>query len=97
MLASSAGKFPDVQDDGGVSAFFVSHRGHKYASSVLMGPITEAFVVSRRGLTQLLVQPADETGRPAAGLGVYLYPGSVRYLWLDRARRQAQKKRPPAR
>ena len=33
----------------------------------------------------------------AAGLGVHLYPGSVRYLWLDRARRQAQKERPPAR
>jgi hypothetical protein len=45
---------PKLQDGGGVSAFFVSHRGHMYASSVLMAPIIEAFVVSRRGLTQLL-------------------------------------------
>lgn len=59
---------PKLQDDGGVSAFFVSHRGHKYASSVLMAPITEAFVVSRRRLTQLLrcSRPARLGGlRPA--------------------------------
>ena len=31
---------PRLQYGGGVSAFFVGHRGHKYASSVLMAPIT---------------------------------------------------------
>ena len=30
----------------------------------------------------------------AAGLGVHLSPGSVRYLWLDRAHRQARKAMP---
>ncbi|HJY74448.1 MAG TPA: hypothetical protein VJ347_21950, partial [Streptosporangiaceae bacterium] len=37
---------PKLQYGGGVSAFFVGHRGHKYASSVLMAPITEAFVAN---------------------------------------------------
>ena len=50
---------PKLQYAGGVSAFFVGHRGHKYASSVLMAPITEAFVanihhfVDARGLDLL--------------------------------------------
>lgn len=30
-----------------------------------------------------------------AGLGVHLWPESVRYLWPDRARRQAGKGKPP--
>ncbi len=33
----------------------------------------------------------------ATGLGVHLWPDSVRYLWLDRAQRQARKERPQAR
>src|SRR5260370_32198125 len=37
---------PRLQYGGGASAFFVAHRGHKYASSVLMAPITEAFVAN---------------------------------------------------
>jgi hypothetical protein len=37
---------PRLQYGGGVSAFFVGHRGHKYASSVLMQPITDAFVAN---------------------------------------------------
>ena len=50
---------PKLQYGGGVSAFFVGHRGHKYASSVLMAPITEAFVanihhfINARGLDLL--------------------------------------------
>ncbi len=37
---------PRLQYGGGASAFFVGHRGHKYASSVLMAPVTEAFVAN---------------------------------------------------
>jgi hypothetical protein len=37
---------PKLRYGGGVSAFFVGHRGHKYASSVLMVPITETFVAN---------------------------------------------------
>ena len=37
---------PKLQYGSGVSAFFVGHRGYKYASSVLMAPITETFVAN---------------------------------------------------
>ena len=37
---------PRLQYGGGVQGFFVGHRGHKYASSVLMRPVTEAFVAN---------------------------------------------------
>ena len=37
---------PRLQYGGGVAAFFVGHRGYKYASSVLMQPITDAFVAN---------------------------------------------------
>jgi hypothetical protein len=47
---------PGLQYDGGVAAFFRSHRGQPFASSVLMAPISKAFVaaieafVAERGL-----------------------------------------------
>jgi hypothetical protein len=37
---------PKLQYGGEVSAFLVGHRGCKYASSVLMAPITETFVAN---------------------------------------------------
>ena len=37
---------PRLQYGGGVQGFFVGHRGHKYASSVLMQPVTDAFVAN---------------------------------------------------
>jgi hypothetical protein len=33
----------------GVQGFFVGHRGHHYASTALMGPMTKAFVANIRG------------------------------------------------
>ena len=59
---------PKLQYGGGVSAFFVGHRGHKYASSVLMAPITEAFVanihhfINARGLDLVARGRADRDG-----------------------------------
>jgi hypothetical protein len=35
---------PRLQYGGGISGFFVNHRGFKYPSSVLMQPITDGFV-----------------------------------------------------
>lgn len=35
---------PQLQYEGGVRAFFRFHRGHQFASSALMQPITDAFV-----------------------------------------------------
>jgi hypothetical protein len=35
---------PRLQHTAGAAAFFRHHRGHQFASSALMGPMTEAFV-----------------------------------------------------
>src|SRR6516164_983591 len=35
---------PRLAYGGGVAAFFTSHRGHAYASTALMDPMTKAFV-----------------------------------------------------
>jgi hypothetical protein len=40
---------PRLQYGGGVSGFFVQHRGHQFASSALMAPITDAFVTAIHG------------------------------------------------
>src|SRR5258708_38386346 len=35
---------PRLQHGAGAAAFFVGHRGHRFASSALMAPMTAAFV-----------------------------------------------------
>src|SRR6266705_31727 len=37
---------PRLQREAGVASFFRFHRGHRFASSVLMDPISHAFVGS---------------------------------------------------
>ena len=37
---------PPLQYDGGVATFFRKHRGQPFASSVLMAPISQAFIVA---------------------------------------------------
>ena len=37
---------PMLQSEGGVAKFFRQHRGHKFASSALMDPMTKSFVAS---------------------------------------------------
>ena len=37
---------PMLQCESGIARFFRSHRGHKFASSALMDPMTKAFVAS---------------------------------------------------
>ena len=47
---------PRLQHGAGIAAFFVGHRGHRFASSALMAPMTAAFVadighfIAARGL-----------------------------------------------
>src|SRR5215831_15962867 len=47
---------PRLQHGAGIAAFFVGHRGHRFASSALMAPMTRAFIadighfVAARGL-----------------------------------------------
>jgi hypothetical protein len=40
---------PRLAYGGGVSGFFVGHRGHRYASTALMDPMTKAFVADIHG------------------------------------------------
>jgi hypothetical protein len=35
---------PQLQREGGVASFFRFHRGHPFASSILMEPISKAFI-----------------------------------------------------
>lgn len=43
---------PRLQCEGQVAAFFRSHRGHTFASSALMDPMTKAFIASVADFTQ---------------------------------------------
>src|SRR5579871_589096 len=43
---------PRLQCEGQVAAFFRSHRGHTFASSALMDPLTKAFIASVESFTQ---------------------------------------------
>ena len=40
---------PRLAYGGGVSGFFVGHRGHEYASTALMDPMTKDFVADIHG------------------------------------------------
>ena len=97
---------PKLQYGGGVSAFFVGHRGHKYASSVLMAPITETFVanihhfINARGLDLVSFGKGEDKDaiahRYLAG-----FPGRDGVLFVGRAQEKAwvfrtQKRRNPA-
>ena len=43
---------PKLQYEGGVVGFFRKHRGHKFASSALMDPMTKQFVASMEDYTK---------------------------------------------
>src|SRR5262245_55802756 len=43
---------PRLQCEGQVAAFFRSHRGHTFASSALMDPMTKAFIAAVEDFTQ---------------------------------------------
>jgi hypothetical protein len=97
---------PKLQYGGGVSAFFVGHRGHKYASSVLMAPITEAFVanihhfIHARGL-DLVSFGRGEDKDAIAHKYLAAFDGKEGVLFVGRAQEKArafrtQKRRNPA-
>ncbi len=84
---------PRLQYGGGVSAFFAGHRGHKYASSVLMAPITEAFVanihhfIAARGLDLLSFK--GEGKDAIAHRYLAAFPGREGVLFVGRAQEKA--------
>jgi len=43
---------PRLQREAGVASFFRCHRGHRFASSVLMDPISQAFVAGIEGFAE---------------------------------------------
>ena len=48
---------PMLQCESGVAKFFRSHRGHPFASSALMDPITKAFVASMEHCSATIRNP----------------------------------------
>jgi hypothetical protein len=96
---------PKLQYGGGASAFFAGHRGHKYASSVLMAPVTEAFVadihrfIAARGL-DLVSFGKGEDKDAIAHRYLAAFPGREGVLFAGRAQEKApvfrtQKRRNP--
>ena len=64
---------PRLQHGAGIAAFFVGHRGHRFASSALMAPMTAAFVadighfVAARGLDLVRFAPGQRKDLVTAG------------------------------
>jgi hypothetical protein len=64
---------PRLQHGAGVAAFFVGHRGHRFASSALMAPMTRAFIadighfVAARGLDLVRFAPGQRKDLVTAG------------------------------
>jgi len=84
---------PRLQHGAGAAAFFTSHRGHAYASTALMDPVTKAFVadihhfIDARGLDLVHFgkERKDEvTQRYLAG-----FAGTEGVLYVGRAQEKA--------
>ena len=69
---------PRLQHGAGIAAFFVGHRGHRFASSALMAPMTTAFTanighfVAARGLDMVRFAPVGfQNSAAGSELGFY--------------------------
>ena len=64
---------PRLQHGAGIAAFFVGHRGHRFASSALMAPMTTAFTanighfIEARGLDLVRFAPGQRKDLVTAG------------------------------
>jgi hypothetical protein len=64
---------PRLQHGAGIAAFFVGHRGHRFASSALMAPMTRTFTadighfVAARGLDLVRFAPGQRKDLVTAG------------------------------
>ena len=84
---------PRLQHGAGIAAFFVGHRGHRFASSALMAPMTAAFTadishfIAARGLDLVRFAPGQRKDQVTAGYlqraeldGRGLVPAQVLYV-----------------
>jgi len=84
---------PRLAYGAGVQGFFVGHRGHHYASTALMDPMTKAFVadihgfVAARGLE--LVSFGKERKDDVAGEFLARFTGAEGVLFVGRAQEKA--------
>jgi hypothetical protein len=84
---------PRLAYGAGVQGFFVGHRGHHYASTALMDPMTKAFVadihgfVAARGLE--LVSFGKERKDDGAGEFLARFTGAEGVLFVGRAQEKA--------
>lgn len=64
---------PRLQHGAGIAEFFVGHRGHRFASSALMAPMTGAFTadighfVAARGPNLVRFAPGQRKDEVTAG------------------------------
>jgi hypothetical protein len=84
---------PRLAYGGGVQGFFVGHRGHRYASTALMDPMTKAFVtgihgfVTARGLQ--LVSFGKERKDEVVQQFLARFTGTEGVLFVGRAQEKA--------
>ena len=84
---------PRLAYGAGVQGFFVGHRGHHYASTALMDPMTKAFVadihgfIAARGLE--LVSFGKERKDDVAGEFLARFTGAEGVLFVGRAQEKA--------
>jgi hypothetical protein len=84
---------PRLAYGAGVQGFFVGHRGHHYASTALMDPMTRAFVadihgfIAARGLE--LVSFGKERKDDVAGEFLARFTGTEGVLFVGRAQEKA--------
>src|SRR4249920_2619145 len=84
---------PRLAYGGGVQGFFVGHRGHHYASTALMDPMTKAFVADIRGFVAArgleLVSFGKERKDDVAQQFLARFTGTEGVLFVGRAQEKA--------
>jgi len=84
---------PRLAYGAGVQGFFVGHRGHHYASTALMDPMTKAFVADIHGFIAAraleLVSFGKERKDDVAQAFLARFTGSEGVLFVGRAQEKA--------
>ncbi len=84
---------PRLAFGAGVQGFFVGHRGHHYASTALMDPMTKAFVADIHGFVAArgveLVSFGKERKDDVAGEFLARFTGAEGVLFVGRAQEKA--------